>query len=567
MTKERAGAYISKLVFNNDEELEINKNDIVVFVGPNNVGKSQSLKDIRNLAYNSQYLFSKVVKSITLSQLSGNIIELIDTLRFKSGTDAVFLGQHVYLDGFNINNTEKHSINLYKTLYQLLICEISTARRLNSCGPVDNINNDEEPNDVIQYIINKPECQDWLSLSYKKAFGVPLIVNKYDGRQISLRIGNEVSSDDVKKKVDSDDMLKLTSAYTTILESYDKVNEQGDGIKSFVGILLYLAIEHYCTFLIDEPESFLHPPQARIMGQIIGEKLDDSQQAFISTHSEDIIKGLIDVAPERVKIIRITRNETENSFLVLENERLKEIWSDPLLKYSNIMSCLFHNKVIICESDSDCKMYSFIENALLREKEHYSETLFIHCGGKDRVGKIARALKALDIDVRVILDIDVLNAEQSFKSVVEAMGMDWASIEQAYNILVKAIKNKKKSLDKQTFKENITNLLEKNTDRCVSDEDIKQIRSLLKSNSPWNEVKENGKSAIPSGDASERYEQLDSILKMNSIFLVPVGELECFIKSVGGHGPNWVTNVIEKYPDVNDSVYKSIKEFVSEVIT
>ena len=56
------------------------------------------------------------------------------------------------------------------------------------------------------------------------------------------------------------------------------------------------------------------------------------------------------------------------------------------------------------------------------------------------------------------------------------------------------------------------------------------------------------------------------ILKTNGIFLVPVGELERFIKSVGGHGPNWVNNVIEKYPDVNDSVYRSIKEFVNEVI-
>ena len=67
------------------------------------------------------------------------------------------------------------------------------------------------------------------------------------------------------------------------------------------GILLYLMLDYYSIFLIDEPESFLHPPQANIMGRIIGETLSDNQQAFISTHSEEIIKGLLEVCPESEK--------------------------------------------------------------------------------------------------------------------------------------------------------------------------------------------------------------------------------------------------------------------------
>ena len=37
---------ITKLVFNNGKELSLSSNDIIVFVGANNSGKSQSLKDI-----------------------------------------------------------------------------------------------------------------------------------------------------------------------------------------------------------------------------------------------------------------------------------------------------------------------------------------------------------------------------------------------------------------------------------------------------------------------------------------------------------------------------------------
>lgn len=43
MNHEKAGGYISRITFNNGESLDISRDDIVIFVGPNNAGKSQSL--------------------------------------------------------------------------------------------------------------------------------------------------------------------------------------------------------------------------------------------------------------------------------------------------------------------------------------------------------------------------------------------------------------------------------------------------------------------------------------------------------------------------------------------
>lgn len=63
MANEKAGGYISQIKFNNGETLDISVDDIVVFVGPNNAGKSQSLKDI--------YLLSeKKVPSVVVSDLT-----------------------------------------------------------------------------------------------------------------------------------------------------------------------------------------------------------------------------------------------------------------------------------------------------------------------------------------------------------------------------------------------------------------------------------------------------------------------------------------------------------------
>ena len=350
--------------------------------------------------------------------------------------------------------------------------------------------------------------------------------------------------------------------YADILAQYPQVQDQGDGIKSFVGILLQLMLDYICVYLIDEPESFLHPPQARIMGEIIGETLSNQQQAFISTHSEDIIKGLLDVAPERLKIIRITRENNTNSFAVLDNDNLRELWVDPLLRYSNIMSAIFHKNVVLCESDSDCKMYSLVDEALKQEQNRYSETLFVHCGGKQRMAKIVSALKSLELDVKLIPDLDVLNDEAIFKGITESFAIDWNLIQDKYHIICSDVRSKRKDINRESAKVEIDKILDSSSSEYLTSSEIEMIRSVIKTESGWKAIKEYGVLGIPQGNASKAFEELDTTLKNHGIFLVPVGELENFVRTVGGHGPVWVNKVLEQYPDLNNSVYDDIKEFI-----
>ena len=44
-----------------------------------------------------------------------------------------------------------------------------------------------------------------------------------------------------------------------------------------------------------------------------------------------------------------------------------------------------------------------------------------------------------------------------------------------------------------------------------------------------------------------------------------VGELESFIPTVGGHGPNWVNSVLAAEADVENSIYNEIKEFIQSM--
>lgn len=556
---DKVGGFISKLQFNNGETVDISKNDIVVFVGPNNAGKSQSLKDIYALA--QEPVQGTVITSIEITKNTPELIPLLDTLDTpKSESDYkeyTIMGKSIRVRSY----TEKvfHANATYQNLRDIFVANLDTAARLSICKPADNIARNAAKQHPIHYAAFTEKYGKWLSDNYKKAFGENIIVNNLFGGKIPLCIGETVKLNGIE------DLQTAIYKGAETLDSYKQVQNQGDGIKSFTGILLYLMLDYYCTFLIDEPESFLHPPQANIMGQIIGETLSQNQQAFISTHSEDIVKGLLSVCPDRIKIIRITREKDVNSFAVLSNENFKAVWNDPLLKHSNIMSSLFHKQVVLCESDSDCKMYSIIESHLKRKENKYSETLYIHCGGKHRMAKIIKALKMLNVDTKLIPDIDVLNDEKVFRDIVEAVGLEWSTISAKYKTIVSNLHSSKESIKRSDAAVIIEQILNSSQNALLSGKEIDAIRDALKTVSKWSVLKEYGIPAIPRGDARTAFDSMNSMLREKRIFIVPVGELECFIKSVGGHGPDWVNTVLEKYPDLDDPVYAEIKEFVSSM--
>lgn len=560
MAEEKAGGFISQIQFNNGEKLDIAKNDIVVFVGPNNAGKSQALKDIYTLA--EKKVPTVVVSDIETTKSDMSVSDAIS--KISKGTNH---GSHTSYKFFSriINVWDYTDQNFATSKYfddfrDLFVVNLDTSARLTICYPPQNIRRDENKNHPIHYAAFDSEYRKWLSSNFKKAFDVDLTPNTQYGAEIPLCMGEPV-----KLTNEYEDEQTRLEAYAKILESYKQVQNQGDGIKSFTGILLYLMLDYYRIYLIDEPESFLHPPQAMIMGQIIGKTLTNQQQAFISTHSEEIIKGLLEVCPNRIKIVRITRKDDVNKFSILGSEKFNQVWNDPLLKYSNIMASLFHKAVVLCESDSDCKMYSIIEGHIKQKQQKYSEALFIHCGGKQRMAKIITALRSLDIDVKLIVDIDVLNDKEVFKGIVEAYGIDFSSIFTDYNNIVSNLHSPKEKINRLTAKTTINQILDMSQNTDLSEREINEIREVISTISKWKGLKASGVASIPSGNATSSFRTMNELLKSNGIFIVPVGELECFIKEVGGHGPEWTNRVLERYTNLDDDVYKNITEFITSM--
>lgn len=558
MTNEKAGGYISQIKFNNGESLDISMSDIVIFVGPNNAGKSQSLKDIYTLSAEKRP--SVVITNLKIQKSSSPISSLLSEISSGQNQGA-YTSYNIFGHNMNVwDNTDKEfpSNQYFGNFRDLFIANLDTSARLTICNPPHAIRRNDGKSHPIHYAAFDSKYRKWLSENFKKAFGIEITPNTQYGSVIPLSIGKPVH---LNGKYE--DEQSRQEEFAKILETYKQVQNQGDGIKSFTGILLYLMLDYYRTYLIDEPESFLHPPQARIMGQIIGQTLSDQQQAFISTHSEEIIKGLLEVCPERIKIVRITREEDINKFSMLNNTEFKQVWNDPLLKYSNIMASLFHKSVVLCESDSDCKMYSIIESHIKQKQQKYSETLFIHCGGKHRMARIITALRSLDIEVKLIADIDVLNDETVFKGIVESFGIDYSVIQTDYKNIVSNLHSPKEKVNRNSAKATINQVLNGSEATDLNKREIGEIEEAVSTISKWKAIKTSGISVIPAGNATASFRKIDQLLKDNGVFVVPVGELECFIKDVGGHGPDWVNAVLEKYPNLEDEVYKSITEFIS----
>ncbi|MBR5747441.1 MAG: hypothetical protein IKY01_01500 [Prevotella sp.] len=85
----------------------------------------------------------------------------------------------------------------------------------------------------------------------------------------------------------------------------------------------------------------------------------------------------------------------------------------------------------------------------------------------------------------------------------------------------------------------------------------------LKLETKWSQLKKGGIDIIPSGAATMAYNSLQRAMNEVNIFPVPVGELERFVREVGGHGPSWVNAVLEQYPDIGNPIYDKVRSFVN----
>lgn len=557
-------AWIDQITFSDGTSLQFTKSDIVLIVGPNNAGKSAALRAIRDKL--SQDLRSPVISDVALARegTPDEVVEWLDCFTQKNDAqapDPVFQAFGVGIHGSHARAFWQQGTAYLQSLSRFF-CHLLTAdERLQAANPANSIAVVREPPvHPVHYLLRDDRLEEKLSAQFRKAFGADLVVNRVAGSQVPLHVG--------QRPTPADGQDRLSYDYVRAVEQLPQLHLQGDGMRSFAGVLLYTSVGRESILLIDEPEAFLHPPQARLLGRMLVMDKPELRQLFIATHSGDILRGVLDAGSASVRVVRIRRSGEVNRVRQLDNAKIAELWGDPLLRYSNILDGLFHEKVIVCEADSDARFYSAIADALLEiaaADARRPDVMFTHCGGKDRLSVVVRALREVDVPVAVAVDFDVLNNDQPLRTIVEAAGGDWTAVQPDWNQVKAAVDSKKAELSAQEVRDEIEGILSGVTGASFPKSARDAIQKTFRRSSPWATAKEVGKAFVPAGQPTQAYERLLATLNGWGIFIVEVGELESFARSVGNHGPKWVNAVLKK--DLSqDPELEAARQYVAKLL-
>jgi ABC-type transport system involved in cytochrome c biogenesis ATPase subunit len=555
--------WISEIQFSDNTIVNFAKDDIVVFVGPNNAGKSASLKEATSLIKQKNGN-TKVVKKITIEK-EGNSTELFSfleshsTKKFAGNPEPNFQGFGYSIYSPMINHYWTQLPDGIGELSPVFINLLNTEQRLQAANPPQNISLTTEAIQHPIHVLQKNDDLEKLFSDYfRQAFGTDLIVHRNAGSIVPLYVGD--------KPIPKQGEDRVSGNYLRELEKLDLLHEQGDGMRSFVGVLLNAFISNHSILLIDEPEAFLHPPQARLLGKMIAKDLPSERQLFLATHSENFLKGLLDANVLNLKIIRIQRNGLVNNVSVLNSLDINNIWNDSLLRHSNVLDGLFHSKVVICESDSDSRFFSSVLSAQFDNTGDIApDILFINCGGKHRIPTAIKALKKLNVPIKVISDFDVLNNISPLKEIFEDLGGNWNDVEKDWKLVKTEIEQKRPEFLTEDAKNEIEKIFQATTERILPKQKVNEIQKTLKKVSAWTEAKEVGKAFIPSGNATQAFEKIQIKFKENGLLIPEIGELESFVKSIGNHGPKWVSEVLTKNLKT-DPELELARQFVLEII-
>lgn len=558
---------ITEATFSDGSQLKFAPNEIVVFVGPNNAGKSATLQEMYSFLRNRSFS-GKVVKSVQIDSV-GSESDLKEWLDSNCHLNAQYPSDPVYSRlGANghYSNLRNFWIEQREGLHDatgIFCCHLSTETRLQAANPAASIalttSSKVHP---IHFMQADDAIEKRVSDYFRQAFGVDLIVHRNAGSEVPLYAG--------LKPVLQAGEDRVSIGYLRRLEELPALHKQGDGMRSFVGVVLHTTVVDYSIIMIDEPEAFLHPPQARQLGKLLARELPKDRQLFIATHSTDFIQGVLDAGSSNVRIVRIQRSEDTNLINQLDATGVKSLWQDPLLRYSNIFDGLFHQKVVLCEGDADCRFYSAVLDAQLEKNPNanaVADVMFTHCGGKSRMPMVIKALRELGVPVATIVDFDILNNERPLRDIIEVLGIDWCNIKSDWRQIYNAISDKKPELSTAEVVKDVQAVLENIQEKVFPGTAVKAIQDVLRRSSPWQMAKQVGAGIVPSGQDTEVYHRLKNQLASLELFIVEVGELERFVRSIGSHGPTWVNDVLQQKTDLaNDPELRGAREFVALVV-
>jgi ABC-type cobalamin/Fe3+-siderophores transport system ATPase subunit len=478
---------------------------VTAIVGGNNVGKSTLLRNIVNLLHGKDMRHGVQLVSSLRTHKKGSVKDATawlqsytmyndDTLAYgAAGVGSISAQEAATLWA----TPEVLGVFSHLTVY--FADALSRASLTQPVAQRTSLN--APPAHPLHYIAQDPESFEIIKQYCQQIFQKTLTLDRLT-TELLLRLG---TVDLPTPRIDN-----IPREYQEAVRALKPLHEQGDGMRSLMGLLLAVAVGGRRVFLVDEPEAFLHPPQAYALGRALAELAHDRQiQIILATHDRNLLVGLLGASCP-VSIVRLTRVDDVTSARQLDPVSLRDAWADPVLRYSNVLDGLFHDTVIIAEGYQDCTFYSAAIDATSTVEEPAvppDEIMLVPAGGSGGMLKVAYALRAVGVPIAVCADLDVLQQKDWLTEVVVALGGEWAAVERDYKVAT---------------------------------------APFVTGQAAWSDLKRYGVSAFPPADAAAAAGRCIDLFDSIGLVLVRVGELERFATTLSvAKGPGWLSAALE----------------------
>lgn len=546
---------------------------LTVAIGPNNGGKSQFLND--------------VVSAVALPGGKRKAVEGIETefplgpgevIRALTGSATRDASGNVILDGpdpdfgqsqqmrydpaqLGIGGTQRSEAQLCEIvrthLGRRLVGHLTTERRLLLVKKqINRQQNIEGPLSPMEAAYEAPvDAMKVVYDSVLPAFGHHLVLDKSRFATLEFKLGDNAPV--------PEDPAKCIEHFS----KFPPLDEQGDGIRSFTGVLVAAAAALRSVVAIDEPEAFLHPPQAFLMGKALA-GLRGRSQLFIATHSAEVLRGIL-AETRDVSVIRFSRQKDDYCAKSLDVEDLKAISGDPVLKSARVLDGLFYNGVVVTESDGDVALY----RSVLDEMDKALSITFINSYSKQSSVHVAKPCHAMGVPCALVVDFDGLRIRDEFRALYEGVGGLWADIESAYDDLLREIEGVDTAAarleEAQALLDGIVSEIKRRGDAQLRLSLLrKRIKEVRESASTWAQAKKRGKDSL-SAAGKVSFDLIDRRCRQLGLFIVPCGEREAWLEPEVTYAKNnkraWTGRALGYIGENPLSQDHALRTFVSEV--
>lgn len=396
------------------EPLRIPAQGVTIFVGPNNSGKSLVLREIEQDIASHANIAKKIVSDFEIvwigeEQLKSDITKLTEKAPSNTSPDNVYVGRFNPDGRFGGHSIPHRPLREYMAARREMRWIASQFLRfflirLDGRTRFD-LTNDRPRGDllglaqnILMHLFQDGDARKKVREIVFDAFNVYFTVEQLSAESLRIRLSSVEPDDNEQNWNDAAREFHGKALH---------IKDASDGVQAFVGIVCAVLSGDYRAILIDEPEAFLHPPLARKLGHQLTSNLKAGGTLMASTHSPDFLMGCLQASPH-VRVVRLEYSNNKSKGKIVDSAVLTKLFKAPLLRSANVISALFHDGVVVTESDNDRAFYAEIYYRLAEQEKGYPSILFVNAQNKQTIRDIIGPLRAFGIPAAAIVDVDIL---------------------------------------------------------------------------------------------------------------------------------------------------------------